>query len=97
MQVLKPDPRANYRSVLDAFYRILRHEGARGTLRGINVTAYGAGPAHAMYFAVYERLKQVLSRRGSSNHLAHGECVATIHLAHGECHMVVCHHPYGSR
>src|SRR5688572_15961189 len=60
MQILVPDPRANYKNVVHALYRIVRYEGLRSTLRGINVMAYGAGPAHAMYFACYEKLKHTL-------------------------------------
>ena len=72
MQCLVPDPRANYRNVADALYRIAVHEGLRNTLRGVNAVIYGAGPAHAMYFACYEKLKKTLSRTDHSNHLAHG-------------------------
>jgi len=74
MQAISPHPHAKYRNVIHAFTRIVRYEGARMTLRGINVTAYGAGPAHAMYFASYEKIKQVLRQSGSSNHLVHGMC-----------------------
>ena len=73
MQVLMPDPRANYRNVAHAFYRIIRYEGALTTIRGINATAYGAGPAHALYFACYEKLKAVLSKKTTHNHIAHGD------------------------
>lgn len=72
MQILVPDPRANYRNIADAFYRIIRQEGILRTIRGINVMACGAGPAHAMYFACYEKMKSILCRTGRSNHLAHG-------------------------
>ena len=72
MQCLVPDPKANYINILDAFYRIIRYEGVRNTLRGINAMVYGAGPAHALYFACYEKMKKVLSRTGQSNHIAHG-------------------------
>lgn len=84
MQVLVPDPRANYRNIIDALVRIVRHEGIARTVRGINVTAYGAGPAHAMYFACYEKMKGVLSRTGQSNHWAHGvagSCATVLHDA----------------
>jgi len=72
MQVLVPDPRANYRNVVHAFYRIIRYEGVLRTVRGINTTVYGAGPAHALYYACYEKIKALLSRSDHSNHLAHG-------------------------
>ncbi|KAK2175562.1 hypothetical protein NP493_726g01065 [Ridgeia piscesae] len=72
MQCLVPDPNANYRSVIDALYRIVRHEGYMYTVRGINVVMYGAGPAHALYFAMYEKVKHALSKPHRSNHLVHG-------------------------
>jgi solute carrier family 25 (mitochondrial iron transporter), member 28/37 len=72
MQILVPDPRANYRNVIHAFYRIIRYEGILKTVRGINATVYGAGPAHALYYACYEKVKAILSRADQSNHLAHG-------------------------
>lgn len=84
MQILIPDPRANYKNVVHALYRIVRYEGIRSTVRGINVMAYGAGPAHAMYFACYEKLKGTLSSRNHSNHLAHGaagSCATVLHDA----------------
>jgi len=68
MQCLVPDPNANYRSVID-----VRHEGYMYTVRGINVVMYGAGPAHALYFAMYEKVKHTLSKPHRSNHLVHGE------------------------
>jgi len=72
MQVLVPDPRANYRNILHAFYRIIRYEGLHMTLRGINATVYGAGPAHALYYSSYEKIKSLLSRADHSNHIVHG-------------------------
>jgi len=75
MQTLVPDPRADYRNIFDALVRIFRTEGICSALRGIDATAYGSGPAHAVYFAMYEYLKKTLSRRESSNHLAHGNFI----------------------
>lgn len=72
MQCLVPDPRANYRNVSDALYRIIRYEGIRRTLRGVDAVVYGAGPAHALYFATYEKMKTILCSKQHSNHLAHG-------------------------
>ncbi|XP_038947135.1 mitoferrin-2 isoform X3 [Rattus norvegicus] len=61
MQSLQPDPAARYRNVLEALWRIIRTEGLWRPMRGLNVTATGAGPAHALYFACYEKLKKTLS------------------------------------
>ncbi len=75
MQCLVPDPKANYRNVGDALYRMIRYEGVRHTLRGINAMVAGAGPAHGLYFACYEKMKTVFRRssRLDGNHLANGK------------------------
>ena len=75
MQVLVPDPRANYRSVGDALVRIVRQEGVATTMRGFSAMIGGAGPAHALYFACYEKMKKVLqgSKPGTGNPAIHGQ------------------------
>ena len=73
MQILIPDPQANYRNVGDALFRIVKYEGLGNSIRGITAMIGGAGPAHALYFASYEAIKKKLSREGKSNHLAHGK------------------------
>ncbi|TSK22786.1 Mitoferrin-2 [Bagarius yarrelli] len=83
MQSLQPDPAARYRNVMDALWRIMRTEGIWRPIRGLNVTAVGAGPAHALYFACYEKLKKTLGDviyPGANSHLANGAagCVATL-------------------
>ncbi|XP_029962774.1 mitoferrin-2 [Salarias fasciatus] len=83
MQSLQPDPAARYRNVMDALRRIVATEGVWRPLRGLNATAVGAGPAHALYFASYEKLKKTLSdviHPGANSHLANGAagCVATL-------------------
>nr|XP_040128218.1 mitoferrin-2 isoform X2 [Ictidomys tridecemlineatus] len=83
MQSLQPDPAARYRNVLEALRRIIRTEGLWRPMRGLNVTATGAGPAHALYFACYEKLKKTLSdiiHPGGNSHIANGAagCVATL-------------------
>ncbi|XP_064600033.1 mitoferrin-2-like [Liolophura sinensis] len=80
MQCLVPNPRANYRNVPDALYKIIRHEGLKNTVRGINAVVGGAGPAHALYFACYEKLKKLLSGGQAGSHLAYGAagCAATL-------------------
>lgn len=72
MQSLVPDPRADYRGVVDAMVTIFRHEGIRNTTRGIGAVVGGAGPAHALYFACYEHLKKVFSGGHQGNHMANG-------------------------
>ncbi|KAK6469459.1 mitoferrin-1 [Huso huso] len=75
MQSLYPDPRAQYRSVYEALSRIVRTEGVWRPLRGMNITILGAGPAHALYFACYEKMKWTLSdiiKHGDNSHTANG-------------------------
>ncbi|XP_072538524.1 mitoferrin-1 [Salminus brasiliensis] len=75
MQSLQPDPKAQYRSVYEALRRIVRTEGLLRPLRGLNITVLGAGPAHALYFACYERIKHSLSeviQNGGNSHIANG-------------------------
>ncbi|CAB1338484.1 unnamed protein product [Coregonus sp. 'balchen'] len=69
MQSLQPEPAARYRNVMDALRRIITTEGVWRPMRGLNATAVGAGPAHALYFACYEKLKKSLGTAG---------CVATL-------------------
>ena len=73
MQSLVPDPKANYRSMLDALMKIVRYEGVGNTVRGISAVISGAGPAHAMYFACYEKIKKVISGGQQGNHFANGK------------------------
>ncbi|XP_042315526.1 mitoferrin-2 isoform X2 [Sceloporus undulatus] len=73
MQSLQPEPAARYRNVLEALWRIVRTEGIWRPMRGLNVTATGAGPAHALYFACYEKLKKTLTdliHAGGNSHVA---------------------------
>ncbi|XP_076460566.1 mitoferrin-2-like isoform X2 [Babylonia areolata] len=80
MQALVPDPKADYRSLMDAANKIVRYEGLRNTMRGFSAMVTGAGPAHAMYFACYEEVKKKLSGGQQGNHLANGVagCAATL-------------------
>nr|XP_046210176.1 mitoferrin-2-like [Oncorhynchus gorbuscha] len=83
MQSLQPEPAARYRNVMDALRRIITTEGVWRPIRGLNATAVGAGPAHALYFACYEKLKKSLGdiiHPGANSHLANGAagCVSTL-------------------
>ncbi|UYV62414.1 SLC25A37 [Cordylochernes scorpioides] len=73
MQSLQPVPGSQYRSVHEALYKMVRHEGVLRPLKGINAMVAGAGPAHALYFSCYEKMKRVLSgtEHGHNNPLAH--------------------------
>ncbi|NWI19823.1 MFRN1 protein, partial [Crypturellus soui] len=85
MQSLQPDPKAQYRSVYEALKKMVLTEGFWRPLRGINVTVLGAGPAHAMYFACYEKMKKTLSdalQHGGNSHLANGIAGSVATLLH---------------
>lgn len=76
MQSLHPEPGARYRNVMDALRQIVRTEGVWRPVRGVNVLAVGAGPAHALYFACYEKIKFSLSdaiHPGTNSHFANGK------------------------
>ncbi|KAL2479401.1 Mitochondrial substrate carrier family protein [Abeliophyllum distichum] len=50
---------------------ILKLEGLGGLYRGIAAMGLGAGPAHAVYFSVYETCKKFLSAGNPNNSMAH--------------------------
>ncbi|CAA7406242.1 unnamed protein product [Spirodela intermedia] len=58
-------------SLRQAVSSILRTEGPLGFYRGIGAMGLGAGPAHAVYFSVYEISKEFLSRGNPNNPVAH--------------------------
>ncbi|OZJ03434.1 hypothetical protein BZG36_03185 [Bifiguratus adelaidae] len=76
MQVLNPTPQAVYNGVLNAFSRITVNEGARTLWRGINSVMLGAGPAHALYFAIYEQMKDLFVGGGSGTRQLLGSACA---------------------
>lgn len=57
--------------VRTALQSILKSDGTAGLYRGIAAMGLGAGPAHAVYFSVYEFCKKGLSGGNPNNHLAH--------------------------
>lgn len=61
---------------MDALRQIVQTEGVWRPIRGVNVLAVGAGPAHALYFACYEKIKFSLSDAiypGTNSHFANGK------------------------
>ncbi|CAG2106322.1 unnamed protein product, partial [Medioppia subpectinata] len=82
MQSLYPNPKASYRSVPEALYKMVRHEGLLRPIRGVSAVTMGAGPAHALYFSCYEKMKRVLSgsETGAHHPIAQGGagCLATL-------------------
>ena len=57
MMALHPDPNARYRSVYHALVHIAKTEQPKNLFRGMSVVATAAGPAHALYFSMYESIK----------------------------------------
>ncbi|KAL8129861.1 hypothetical protein V2J09_019016 [Rumex salicifolius] len=70
MQVLGSCPIKSV-GVRSAVRSILQTDGPAGFYRGIAAMGLGAGPAHAVYFSVYEFCKKSLSRNNPNNPLAH--------------------------
>lgn len=54
---LMPGEGGRYKGVVDACRTMIRTEGGGSFFRGFSVVAFGAGPAHAVYFASYEQSK----------------------------------------
>ncbi|KAL8055896.1 hypothetical protein ABFX02_04G084800 [Erythranthe guttata] len=68
-------------SVNQAVRSILKSDGPKGFYRGIGAMALGAGPAHAVYFSVYEFCKKRFSGGNPDNHAAHaasGVCATVV-------------------
>lgn len=57
LQRIRPSLEGTYEGPLHGIQTIWKREGGRALFRGIEVTALGAGPAHAMYFTAYEQAK----------------------------------------
>lgn len=71
MQVLDASFPVKPIGVRQAFNSILKLEGPAGLYRGIGAMGLGAGPAHAVYFSVYELCKEFFSRGDPNNSVAH--------------------------
>lgn len=73
MQMMREACGSAHSLVGRTFASIIRSEGAVGLYRGIGAMALGAGPAHAVYFSVYESFKERFGGNRSGHHpLAHG-------------------------
>jgi asparaginyl-tRNA synthetase len=67
MQIVNPSPTAMYTGISNAMVTISRVEGFRTLWRGLSSVIIGAGPAHAVYFASYEAVKQSLGGNEGAN------------------------------
>jgi solute carrier family 25 iron transporter 28/37 len=82
MQVLvTPGATASiYTGISQAISRVISTEGIQTLWRGVNSVAFGAGPAHAIYFAVYEKMKKVLINERPRNVNEDSEMIMEYHL-----------------
>ncbi|KAJ1981888.1 Fe(2+) transporter [Dimargaris cristalligena] len=69
MQVIQPSPQAVYSGVVQAVSHIGHTEGLKTLWRGVNSVILGAGPSHALYFATYEYIKDLVG--GNSDQGSH--------------------------
>jgi len=68
MQVVNPTPAAIYTGIGNAIATISRAEGYLSLWRGLSSVVVGAGPAHAVYFATYEAVKQAMGGNAAGHH-----------------------------
>lgn len=61
MQAVGPSFPSSTVNLRQSLGSILKLEGPAGLYRGIAAMGLGAGPAHAVYFSVYEWFKKALS------------------------------------
>ncbi|KAJ3070739.1 asparaginyl-tRNA synthetase [Podochytrium sp. JEL0797] len=67
MQIISSNPNAIYSSISNAMTRITTAEGATALWRGVSSVVMGAGPAHALSFAVYEYCKVAFAAEHEGN------------------------------
>eukprot|EP00884_Botryococcus_braunii_P016663 jgi/Botrbrau1/3680/Bobra.0008s0009.2 len=69
MQALgHPGQRLHGSTLRHALQAVLKREGMMGLYGGVWAVAAGAGPAHALYFAVYESAKERLGATAEGHH-----------------------------
>ncbi|KAI6840946.1 hypothetical protein KC350_g5354, partial [Hortaea werneckii] len=68
LQVVNPTPAAIYTGLGNAISTISRAEGYLSLWRGVSSVVLGAGPAHAVYFATYEVVKQAMGGNAAGHH-----------------------------
>nr|CAD7264852.1 unnamed protein product [Timema shepardi] len=62
MQNLSPSSNAAYRGIGETLVRMVRQEGVFRPVRGMSAVVVGAAPAHALYFACYEQIKDFITQ-----------------------------------
>lgn len=80
MQAITSSAKTSSLTLRQSLGSILKLEGPTGLYRGIAAMGLGAGPAHAVYFSVYESSKKFLSSGNPNNSAAHAASgvVATV-------------------
>lgn len=84
LMCLHPVEEARYTGLIDGLKKITMKEGIMKSMRGISAVVAGAGPAHALYFAVYEKVKNSLTqdRFPLLNSAAYGLAGASATMVH---------------
>lgn len=74
LQSLCPCPEVKCPTAIHGLYSIVKNEGWKRPLRGVNAMATGAAPAHALYFTIYEKSKYYLTneKNGILNTVGYG-------------------------
>lgn len=67
-------------NIMGTFQNMISREGLMRPIRGASAVILGAGPAHSLYFGVYEMTKEMLTKVTSHNHLNYvlSGCLATL-------------------
>lgn len=67
MQAFMPSGNVSNRGIGTVLFNMIKHEGYLRPMRGMGTVIIGAGPAHALYFASYEHLKQKIAHQTPLN------------------------------
>merc|ERR1719319_710606 len=89
MQSLACEPQmvaAHRQGIFSSLITIMKEEGRFRPVQGVQAMALGAGPAHALYFATYEKMKEELLSRNkmypdSVNYMMAGATATVFHDA----------------
>lgn len=89
MQSLACEPQmvaAHRQGIFSSLINIMKEEGRFRPVQGVQAMALGAGPAHALYFATYEKMKEELLSRNkmypdSVNYMMAGATATVFHDA----------------
>ncbi|KAI6241785.1 hypothetical protein M3Y99_00299000 [Aphelenchoides fujianensis] len=84
LQSLCPCPEIKCQTPIHGVASMIRREGWLKPLRGVNAIAAGSMPAHALYFSIYEKLKNFFTGNtyGHSNALSYGLAGICATVAH---------------